>query len=146
MPIDMTSDLETAAELPPRSVWTALKRGMLCRCPACGKGRLFRGYLTVAEQCDACGEDLTAQRADDAPPSFTIVIVGHIMVPLVLMVERNYAPAIWLQMAIWIPLTILLSLFFLRPIKGMVVGYQWASYMHGFDTRSRADGAAEPAE
>ncbi|MCJ7599730.1 MAG: DUF983 domain-containing protein, partial [Methyloceanibacter sp.] len=64
----------------PRSVSAAIQRGLLLRCPACGQGRMFRRYLKVADQCPSCGEALHHHRADDAPPYFTIAIVGHIVV------------------------------------------------------------------
>lgn len=117
----------------PRDVAQAMKRGLVGRCPACGNGALFSGYLAVNDHCPACGEELFHHRADDAPPYFTITIVGHIIVPSVLAVEVALAPAIWIHMALWIPLTILLSLATLRPVKGAIIGYQWALYMHGFD-------------
>lgn len=117
----------------PRDVAQAMKRGCAGRCPACGQGALFDGYLAVNDRCAACDEAFFHHRADDAPPYFTITLVGHIIVPAVLAVEVALRPAIWIHMALWIPLTILLSLAFLRPIKGGIIGYQWALYMHGFD-------------
>jgi uncharacterized protein (DUF983 family) len=119
--------------LPARPVGTAMRRGLACRCPACGKGRIFNAYLKVAPVCTACGEDLSHQRADDAPPYFTILIVGHIIVPLVLFVEMNWHPDVTAQMMVWLPLTAILALTILPPVKGAVVGYQWANYMHGFN-------------
>lgn len=118
---------------PQRSVLQAMLRGARGRCPNCGEGRLFAAYLKVAESCPHCGEALHHHRADDAPPYFTIFIVGHIVVPLLLAVEVAYRPDIWLHALIWGPLTIALSLLLLPPIKGAVVGLQWANYMHGFD-------------
>src|SRR5690606_187072 len=79
-----------APALPPRSLALALRRGALCRCPACGRGRLFPRYLKVVPACPRCGEDLSHHRADDAPPYFTILIVGHVIVSLVLGVEMEY--------------------------------------------------------
>jgi uncharacterized protein (DUF983 family) len=125
--------------LPPRKLVPAMARGALCRCPNCGKGRLFDGYLTVRHECAVCGEELYHHRADDAPPYFTILIVGHIIVSLVLAVEIEFAPPLWLHALLWIPLTISLSLALLRPIKGAVVGLQWALYMHGFDPDAEPD-------
>ena len=69
-----------------------MKRGLLGRCPHCGEGRLFRAFLKVADHCAACGQDSTTHRADDLPAYLVIVIVGHIVVPVVLSVETNYAP------------------------------------------------------
>lgn len=119
-----------------RDVWTALKRGFRCRCPRCGQGRLFRSFLKVDDRCPACGLDLTPHRADDLPAYLVIVIVGHIMVPLVLMIETNYSPPVALQLATYLPLTLIASLLLLQPVKGAVVGIQWALRMHGFDEQN----------
>jgi uncharacterized protein (DUF983 family) len=116
-----------------RSVLLSLLRGARLSCPACGKGAMFRRYLKVADSCPACGEALHHHRADDAPPYFTIVIVGHVVVGLMLAVEMAYRPPLWLHAAIWLPLTLLLALLLLPPIKGALVGLQWALLMHGFD-------------
>jgi uncharacterized protein (DUF983 family) len=93
---------------------------------------MFRKYLKVADNCENCGEALHYHEADDAPPYFTIFIVGHIIVPLVLVVERLYRPEMWVHMAIWLPLTLALSLALLPVTKGAVVAAQWAKRMHGF--------------
>jgi uncharacterized protein (DUF983 family) len=116
-----------------RSVLLSLLRGARLSCPACGKGAMFRRYLKVADNCPDCGEALHHHRADDAPPYFTIVIVGHVVVGLMLAVEMAYRPPLWLHAAIWLPLTLLLALLLLPPIKGALVGLQWALLMHGFD-------------
>jgi len=116
-----------------RDLWTAMKRGFRCRCPRCGEGKLFRAFLKVDNSCSVCGLDYTPHRADDLPAYLVIVIVGHIVVPVVLWVETNYSPAVWLQLAIYLPLTLFASLFLLQPVKGAVVGVQWALRMHGFD-------------
>jgi len=116
-----------------RDVWTALKRGLRGRCPRCGEGKLFRAFLKVDNNCSVCGLDFTPHRADDLPAYLVIIIVGHIVVPVVLLIETNYAPAIWLQMSIYLPLTFISSLLLLQPVKGAVVGFQWALRMHGFD-------------
>ncbi len=115
-----------------RDLSAAFKRGFLCRCPNCGKGRLFRAYLKVVDNCSECGEPLHHHRADDAPAYIVIVIVGHIVVPLALMVETEITPSYWVHLALWLPLTLGLSLALLQPIKGAIVGWQWAGRMHGF--------------
>ncbi|MBS0562667.1 MAG: DUF983 domain-containing protein [Proteobacteria bacterium] len=101
---------------------TTLARGLACRCPSCGKAPVFDGYLTVVPACANCGAPLGAARADDAPPYFTILIVGHIVVALMLVVQRAYDPSNLVLSAIFVPLTIVLSLLLLRPIKGATVG------------------------
>jgi uncharacterized protein (DUF983 family) len=94
---------------------------------------LFRAFLKTADSCSVCGQDFTPHRADDLPAYLVIVIVGHIVVPLALMIETNYSPPVALQLAIYLPLTFVASLVLLQPVKGAVVGMQWALRMHGFD-------------
>jgi uncharacterized protein (DUF983 family) len=100
----------------------ALGRGLAGRCPACGQTPIFRGYLRVVDHCPNCTAPLGAARADDAPPYFTILVVGHIVIPAMLVLERTESPPIWVQTAIWVPVTLLLALLLLRPIKGATVG------------------------
>ena len=111
-----------ASSWPMPSRLVAMRRGFLCRCPACGKSDLFRGYLRVADACPVCAAPLGQARADDAPPYFTIFIVGHLIVLMMLTVERHWQLSLWLSAAIWLPLTLVLSLVLLRPIKGATVG------------------------
>ena len=125
-----TPDSAPAAK---RDLWTALKRGLRGRCPRCGEGKLFRAFLKVDDHCSVCGQDFTAHRADDLPAYLVIVIVGHIVVPAALMIETNYSPPVALQLAIYLPVTLVASLALLQPVKGAVVGMQWALRMHGFD-------------
>ena len=115
-----------------RDVWLAVRRGFRGRCPRCGEGKLFRAFLKVDNACSVCGQDFTPHRADDLPAYLVIVIVGHIVVPLALMIETEYAPPVVLQLAIYLPLTLIISLVLLQPVKGAVVGLQWALRMHGF--------------
>jgi len=111
---------------------SALLNGLRGCCPHCSRGRLFRAFLKVADQCPACGEELHHQRADDAPAYFVILIVGHIVVPLALAVEVAFAPSYWVHFLLWMPLTLILSIGLLQPVKGAIVGWQWANRMHGF--------------
>jgi uncharacterized protein (DUF983 family) len=122
-----------------RDVWTAIKRGFRGRCPRCGEGKLFRAFLKVDDHCPVCGLDYTPHRADDLPAYLVIVIVGHIVVPTALWIETDYSPPVWLQLAIYLPLTLVLSLALLQPVKGAVVGMQWALRMHGFDENAPDD-------
>jgi uncharacterized protein (DUF983 family) len=103
-------------------VLTAIGRGLLGRCPACGKTPLFNGFLRVNAACSNCGAPLGLARADDAPPYFTILITGHVIVPLMFMVDRMGEPPIWLMTAIFVPLTFFMALGLLRPVKGGTVG------------------------
>jgi len=118
---------------PKRDVWTAMARGFKCRCPRCGQGKMFRAFLKTADSCSVCGQDFTGHRADDLPAYLVIVVVGHIVVPLALWIETNYSPSVALQLAIYLPITLVSSLLLLQPVKGAVVGLQWAFRMHGFD-------------
>jgi uncharacterized protein (DUF983 family) len=117
----------------PHDLPQAMMRGFRCRCPACGEGKLFRAFLKVNDNCPACDEELHHHRADDFPAYLVIVIVGHIVVPLVLAVETNFAPSYWIHLATWLPLTLGLSLGLLQPVKGTVVALQWYLGMHGFE-------------
>ena len=115
-----------------RSVLTSVRRGIAQKCPACGKGALYKSYLKVADTCPNCGEALHHQRADDAPAYFTILIVAHIVGAGILITESTWHPADWVQWIIWIPALAILSLLLLPRIKGALVGVQWANRMHGF--------------
>ncbi len=101
---------------------TALWRGVRGLCPACGQTHAFNGYLRVVPLCLACGAPLGEVRADDAPPYFTIFIVGHLIVTLLFYVDHKYSPPIWLLSVIFLPLTALLCLALLRPVKGATLG------------------------
>jgi uncharacterized protein (DUF983 family) len=125
----------TADALPgeKRNPWVAMRRGLRGRCPRCGEGKLFRAFLKVDDHCSVCGQDFTPHRADDLPAYLVIVIVGHFVVPMILWIETDYAPSVPLQLAIYLPFTLVASLLLLQPVKGAVVGLQWAFRMHGFD-------------
>lgn len=99
-----------------------LRRGFAGRCPCCGEGRIFGRYLKVNRSCASCGAPLGRVRADDVPPYVTIFIVGHLIVAGMLVLEQVAAPPLWVHCLIWLPLTVLLSLALLQPVKGAVVG------------------------
>ena len=115
-----------------RSTRDAIWRGVALRCPACGKGKMFDGYLHVADHCPACGEDLSHHRADDGPAYLTILVVGHIMAPLILIVFEVWRPAPLVLAGGFTVGCVALSLFLLPRMKGIVVAIQWAKRMHGF--------------
>lgn len=149
MPIEIhgASQAPTGGLVPtPRSVPTAMMRAARCRCPACGNGSLTRSFLKIVDHCSACGEALHHQRADDAPAYFTMFVVGHIIVGGILAMEKAFAPPTWVQLAVWLPLTLVLSLALLPVIKGSLVGLQWALRMHGFGAGADpADPLPDPA-
>lgn len=112
-------------QLPPwplPSFGTAIGRGLRALCPACGKTRLFNGYLSVVPECQHCGAPLGQVRADDAPPYFTILVVGHIVITAMVILQRTQNPPLWVMWITFIPLTLILTLALLRPIKGGTVG------------------------
>lgn len=119
-----------------RPVWRALRRGAGRKCPSCGRAGLFAQFLKVRDACAACGEELHHHRADDAPPYFTIFLVGHLILPPVMWLETLVRPAIWVHLALWLPLAVALTLLLLPTVKGAIVGLQWAHRMHGFDPGS----------
>lgn len=119
---------QAAAE---RSTAAAVKRGLRLRCPCCGEAPAFRGYLKVVERCARCGEPLGRIRADDFPPYLTIFVVGHIVVPLLLLAEQKWAWPLWTQMVVWPATTLLLCLLLLKPIKGGVLGLMWSLRLRG---------------
>jgi uncharacterized protein (DUF983 family) len=116
----------------PVPVATAMGRGFKMKCPHCGTGDLFSRFLKVADRCRACSEEFHHHRADDFPAYLVIVVVGHIIVPAILAVEVAYAPPTWLQLIVWLPLTLIGSLGLLQPTKGAIVALQWQARMHGF--------------
>ena len=125
------------ASRPTRDVKRSMLRGLLGRCPNCGSGALYCGYLKVSDRCPSCGEALHHHRTDDAPPYVTILVVGHIIVGAVLSFERAFSPPTWVHLATWLPVTLVLSLFLLPRFKGALLGLQWALYMHGFGLTGR---------
>ncbi len=117
----MTDD--RAAYLPVEPI----RAGLLGRCPRCGQGRLFDGFLTMAPRCNACGLDYGFADAGDGPAAFVILIVGFVVVGLALWTEVSYGPPLWLHFALWVPLTIALALAALRAIKGVLITLQYAN-------------------
>lgn len=115
-----------------RELKPALWRGWKRKCPSCGAGPVFDGYLKVHELCPSCGLELHHQRADDGPAYVTILIGGHLLVPLMLIVfERYRLDPLVLGVSFSLAF-ILIALFFLPRIKGMFIALQWAKRMHGF--------------
>ena len=115
-----------------RSWLRAMGRGLRKRCPQCGRGALFSGYVKTRDACPSCGLDLTGHRTDDAPPYVTVMIVGHLVIPVALAVRQVFEPPLWLQFAIWLPAIMIVTFWMLPLVKGAFVGLQWANRMHGF--------------
>jgi uncharacterized protein (DUF983 family) len=99
--------------------------GLNGRCPRCGQGRLFKGFLNLAPRCSACGLDFGFADSADGPAVFVILIVGFVIAGAALLVEVAYSPPIWVHMIVWLPLVLVLCLGMLRPLKGILVALQY---------------------
>ena len=119
-----------------RPMGLAMRRGFMRRCPQCGQGHLFQGYLKVADNCPVCRQNLHHHRADDGPAYLTILVVGHLMAPLILYVFTTFRPDPLVMATIFTVGCVALSLYLLPRLKGVVVGIQWAKRMHGFGTEA----------
>lgn len=98
---------------------------LLARCPCCGEGRLFSGWLAVAPACTVCGQDLKRADTGDGPAVFVILIVGAVVVTAALVTEVKFEPPYWVHAVLWVPSVIGLSLALLRPVKALAVALQW---------------------
>jgi len=112
--------------MPQNSLWTGLSRGARRRCPPCGRGRLFDGFLKVRATCTVCGAHNADYPCDDFPPYLTIFAVGHLVVPLLVVIDLHYQPSLRLQAAFWLPVTVILCLLLLPIMKGATAGLCWA--------------------
>lgn len=108
---------------PPLS--TAVLNGLACRCPRCGKGKLFQGFLGLRPRCDSCGLDYGFIDAGDGPAVFIILFAGFVVVFCALIVEVLYHPPYWVHAALWIPLILLVTLAPLRPTKSLLIALQY---------------------
>jgi uncharacterized protein (DUF983 family) len=99
--------------------------GLMCRCPRCGKGKLFSGYLTLRPRCDNCGLDYSFADAGDGPAVFVIFFAGFVVVFAALIVEFAYQPPFWLHAVLWLPLILIATLGPLRSIKGLLIALQF---------------------
>jgi len=115
-----------------RPLWPAVRLGFRRRCPNCGTGNIFNGYLSVRDHCPVCEEELFHQRADDGPAYLTILLVGHLLAPLILIVYSTFEPDPLIMASVFSVGTVALSLYLLPRLKGMMIAFQWAKRMHGF--------------
>lgn len=115
-----------------RPLGRSIMRGLLNRCPACGSGKLFRAFLKPVDHCAACGEAMYHQRADDLPPYLVILVLGHVVIGGFMLTDMVLVLPVWVHLAIWAPITVITALVSIQPIKGGVIGLQWALKMHGF--------------
>ena len=110
------------------------KAGLGGRCPRCGQGPLFAGFLAVVPQCAVCGLDLRAQDSGDGPVAFIILIVGFLVVGAALIVEVRHGWPIWLHLLVWLPLAAAASTLLLRPLKATLVALQYRYRRHEFES------------
>ena len=120
------------APRPERELGPALSRGLRGLCPACGDGAVFSGYLAVSPACNRCGEALHHHRADDAPAWATMLVIGHLMIPLIFAVRTVPGLPVLFHSLFWPLVAGALCVLLLRPVKGAIVAWQWAQRMHGF--------------
>lgn len=113
-----------------KAIWPPVEpigAGLRGRCPRCGEGRLFSGFLAVATRCGVCGLDYDFADSGDGPAVFVILIMGFVIVGLALWFEVTYTPPLWLHFILWIPLAIILCLLPLKPLKGVMINLQYAN-------------------
>jgi uncharacterized protein (DUF983 family) len=104
---------------------SAISAGLAGRCPRCGDGPLFRGFLTVAPKCKVCGLDFGFSDSGDGPAVFVTLIAGFVVLGLALVLDMTYEPPIWVFLVIFIPLTLVVCLGMLRPLKGILIALQY---------------------
>ena len=109
----------------------AIRAGLLCRCPNCGKGPLFQGFLKIVDRCEACGFDFTRLNTGDGAAIFIMQIAGGIVVFTALYFQIAYEPPIWLMLLIALPMSLILSLGLMRPGKGLMIALQMRNKMDG---------------
>jgi uncharacterized protein (DUF983 family) len=103
----------------------AIRAGLMCRCPRCGAGKLFQGFLTLRPRCDQCGLDCGFADSGDGPAVFIMFLAGFIVVGAALLTEAEYHPPYWVHAALWLPLILIVTLGPLRPAKGVMIALQY---------------------
>lgn len=116
------------AGYPPLSPLVA---ALTCRCPRCGKGKLYKGLLTVAPRCASCDLDLAAQDAGDGPAVFVVLILGAVVVGLAILVEIKFEPPLWVHLVLWTPVIIGGAILMLRPLKAWLIAMQYRHHLLG---------------
>jgi uncharacterized protein (DUF983 family) len=112
-------------DMPEHPTLSPIRTGLACRCPRCGKGRLFRGFLELRPCCEACGQDFAFADAGDGPAVFVILLAGFVVVAAALIVEFKFAPPLWVHALLWLPLILCATLLPLRPMKGLMIALQY---------------------
>ena len=104
---------------------SAFATGLACRCPRCGDGRLFQGFLTVAPRCGTCGLDFGFADSGDGPAVFVTLIAGFLVLGLALAIDMAYEPPLWVYIVFFLPLAVLICLGMLRPLKSLLIALQY---------------------
>ena len=112
-------------EKPIDTLSASILAGLSCRCPRCGKGKLFQGFLTLRPRCDACGLDYGFADFGDGPAVFIMFLAGFIVVGAALVTEVLYQPPFWVHAVLWLPLILIVTLAPLRPMKGLMIALQY---------------------
>lgn len=112
-------------------LWRCMRRGFLKRCPKCGKGAVVSGFLRPNTACGHCGEGYAHIRTDDFAPWLSIMVLGHLLLPAMITVERLWHPPLWLHALIWLPLAVDFVFVFLPRAKGMALGLMWGLNLRG---------------
>jgi uncharacterized protein (DUF983 family) len=133
---------EGPLSIPSLSVPPPILTGLACRCPRCGRGRLFRGLLSIYDSCSVCGFDLKAADSGDGPAVFIIMILGAIVAPLAIWVEFALEPPIWVHILLWPPVVIGGAIGLLRPMKGVLIALQF----HHQASEHRTEGSDQARE
>lgn len=109
----------------PPTLAESARRGIACKCPRCGEGRIYSGFLTLRPSCEVCGLDFAFMDSGDGPAIFMIMIAGAIVVGAALIVEVKYQPPFWLHAALWLPLILATTLLPLRAMKSLLIALQY---------------------
>jgi len=113
------------AQQPIHTLSGVIRAGLSCRCPRCGEGKLFQGFLAIKPRCDVCGLDFSFADSGDGPAVFIMFLAGFIVVGAALVTEIRYQPPYWVHAALWLPLILIVTLGPLRPMKGLMIGLQY---------------------
>ncbi len=128
----------------PKSAFEAFIRGLLGRCPSCGKGKMFPRLLKPVDRCPLCGQDWTAQQADDFPAYVAIIVTGHILAPIIIFMINELGLSMWTNLAIIVIMALILIAALLQPAKGAIIAMQWWMGLNGFEKPARPAAPALP--
>lgn len=128
----------------PKTAFEAFARGLRGRCPSCGESKMFPRLLKPIEHCRVCGQDWTAQQADDFPAYVAIIVTGHILAPIIIFMISKTGFSMWTNLAIIISLALILITALLQPAKGAIIALQWWMGLNGFEKPARPAAAKLP--